>query len=245
MKIRFSFYLMSICIFLFSCESETRDSKAIVLLEKSAEAHGGQERWSELRKISFKKWTILLDSLGNTENETNQLQSFQLKPQFQGEISWTKDSLLHVSTWDGSQMSYFMGENEVKNQDFLDQRKSEIDAAFYVLAQPWKLLQDPNAKLQYLGEGVFDGGKKVLTIEVTYGEDSDIWWYYFDPESFLIVGNEVQLSDHRSLIINGQMEEVEGMMFHGARTSYRVDDQGRKLYVRARYRYSDYELEFD
>ncbi len=244
MSIRNLSLLVLISLFIYSCGTDGKDSEAIALLEKSAEAHGGQEKWSKLKGVKFQKWTLLLDSLGNTETESDQLQSFQMDPVFQAEISWTKDSLQHVSKWDGNKMTYFMGENEVQNEDFLAQRKEDIDAAFYVLAQPWKLLEEPNAELKYLGEGVFDGGKEVLTIEVTYGPESDIWWYYFDPESFLIVGNEVQLSDHRSLIINGQMEEVDGMILHGARTSYRVDEQGRKTFVRARYRYSDYELVF-
>ena len=133
---------------------------------------------------------------------------------------------------------------KLKNQDFLAQKKRDIDAAYYVLAQPWKLLEDSNAKFKYLGERLLEGKTKVLSIRVTYGPDSDIWWYFFDPNSFLIVANEVKLQDHRSLVVNGQMEEVMGMLFHGERTSYRIDDEQGKLYVRAKYRYSGYELIF-
>ncbi len=238
-------YILVLCsAVMLSCSTKEVDTDAIALLEKSAEAYGGVEKWNSISEIKFQKWTMLLDSLGQVESETNQTQVFQLKPKFTANISWMNDGLLNVSKWDGEEMSFQLGDNPVENEDFLAQKKRDMDAAFYAFAQPWKLLDDPEANITYLGERVFNEEYLAYTIRVDYGPDSDIWWYYFDPQNFLCMGNEVQLKDHRSLIVNGRVEQAEGMIFHGARTSYRVDENGKKLYVRARYQYSDYELGF-
>ncbi|MHA7128949.1 hypothetical protein [Algoriphagus namhaensis] len=236
------FCLLMLSFLVFAC-GKNPNSEALALLKKSAEAYGGQDKWEQVEQIEFRKWTQLLDSAGNIESEVDQLQQFRLLPYFEAEISWEKDSITHLSRWDGQKMFYQMGSNEIQNPDFLAQRKKDIDAAFYAFAQPWKLIDDPAAQLQFLGERDFEG-KPALTIQVDYGPDSDIWWYYFHPETFLILGNEVQLKDHRSLLVNGPLESVDGMLFHGPRKSYRVDENGNKLYLRADYRYSDYRIAY-
>ena len=76
-----------------------------------------------------------------------------------------------------------------------------------------------------------------------YGSDSDTWWYFFDPETFLMVGNEVQLKDHRSLVYDLSGEEVNGLNLHGTRESWRVNEKGERLFLRAAYRYSQYQIE--
>jgi hypothetical protein len=166
-----------------------------------------------------------------------------MKPFFEGKITWIKDSVEHVSMWDGSKMSYFMGGNEIQNSGFLASKKSDFDAAFYAVAQPWKLL-DEGASLIYEGQKKLENGVLAEVVRVDYGQDSDIWWYYFDPLTFLLLGNEVQLKDHRSLIYTTTYHEAEGLIMHGERVSYRVNEKGEKLYLRASYRYSDFEVEF-
>jgi hypothetical protein len=87
-------------------------------------------------------------------------------------------------------------------------------------------------------------GVLVEVVRVDYGPDSDIWWYYFDPLTFLLVGNEVQLKVHRSLIYTTTNEQADALIMHGERVSYRVNEKGEKLYLRASYRYSDFEVDF-
>lgn len=230
-------------IFQFSCSSSPEE-QAEILLEKSFEAHGGVEKWSKLSSLKFRKWTRLLQEDGTVESELDQWHEFRFQPFFEGKITWTKDSVSHVSTWDGTQMRYFMGENEVKNEGFLASKKKDFDAAFYTVAQPWKLF-DEGAKLSYEGQKTLENGKLVEVIGVDYGSEADRWWYFFDPETFHMVGNEIQLKDHRSLVYNLSFEEIEGLQLHGKRESFRVNDKGEKLFLRAEYLYSEYEIEFE
>jgi hypothetical protein len=106
-------------------------------------------------------------------------------------------------------------------------------------------LLDEEAKLIFEGQKTLESGELVEVIRVDYGPDSDVWWYFFDQETAEMVGNEIQLKDHRSLVYNLSVEEVEGLKLHGKRESYRVNEQGEKLFLRAEYRYSDYEIEFE
>jgi hypothetical protein len=220
------------------------EKQAIELLTKSIKAHETSNSWENLEAVKFRKWTRLLNENGEVESETDQFNEFRLVPFFEGKISWEVDSISHVSTWDGSMMHYSMGGNEVKNPDFLAQKKKDLDAAFYALAQPWKLL-DEGPKLSYEGQKTLENGTLVEVIAVDYGADADHWWYYFDPKSYLMIGNEVQLKDHRSLIYNLSYDDSIGMLMHGTRESYRVNESGERLYLRAEYSYTEYELIFE
>lgn len=240
MRFLYSHFLIILIILSSSC-TPSPEKEAKTLLEKSIAAHGGSVAWNSISSLKFRKWTRLLTEDGSVESELVQWHEFRFQPYFEGKITWTKDSITHVSIWDGAQMSYFMGENEVKNESFLASKKKEFDAAFYSVAQPWKL-QDEGAKLAYEGQKTIESGNLVEAIRVEYGPETDIWWYYIDPVSFEIIGNEVQLKDHRSLVYNLSFEEVEGFKFHGKRESWRVNDNGEKRFLRAEYRYSDYEI---
>lgn len=229
---------------LFASCTPSPEQQAKDLLQKSIKAHELSNSWGNIKAIKFRKWTRLLDENGAIESETDQLNEFRLTPFFEGKISWEADSITHVSTWDGSKMRYTMGGNEVQNADFLAQKKKDFDAAFYALAQPWKLL-DEGPKLSYQGQKTIENGTVIEVIAVDYGVDTDQWWYYFDPISFRMIGNEVQLKDHRSLIYNLTYDESSGLLMHGTRESFRVNEAGERLYLRAEYRYSDYEILFD
>lgn len=217
------------------------EEQALDLLDKSIAAHGGKEGWENLKGIKFQKWTRMLDAEGNVESELDQSHAFRFSPQFEGKISWTKDSIPHSMSWDGAVFRYQMGENEVLNADFLASKKKDFDAAFYTVAQPWKLL-DKGGKLIYEGKKILENGKVVESIRVDYGPDSDLWWYYFDPSSYLMVGNEVKLKDHRSLVYDLASEQADKLLFHGTRESWRIDESGKRLFLRAEYRYSNFEL---
>lgn len=229
-------------LFTFVSCKPNPEKQALQLLEKSIEAHGGEEVWENLSQLKFRKWTRLLDDKGMAESELDQWHEFRFKPYFEGKITWEKDSIRHVVSWDGAKFRYFMGENEVLNEGFLAARKKDFDAAFYTVAQPWKLL-DKGGMLFYEGKKTLENGKEVESIRVDYGPDSDTWWYFFDPVTFLMIGNQVQLKDHRSLVYDLSEEEVNGLKLHGKRESWRINDQGERLFLRAEYLYSEYVIE--
>lgn len=239
---KFSFTLIVLVLAaMLSCKPE-KERKAHKIIKKAIEAHGGQKTWDQLELLKFKKKTTLLREDGSVESEMVQDIQFRLIPYFEGSVSWESDDLMHIFFFDGAKSSYFVGENAVQNQDFLVSKKRDFDALFYVIAQPWKLLEDEGALRTYEGQKLIPSGVNAEVVKVDYGPDEDLWWYYFDPVSFEMLGNEVQLSDHQSFVENNSMVKENPFLFYGERTSYRVDERGNKLYVRAKYGYSDFEL---
>jgi hypothetical protein len=234
-------FLFLLILLAFTACTPSPEEEAMDLLDKSIAAHGGKEGWENLKGIKFQKWTRMLDAEGNIESELDQRHEFRFSPRFEGKISWTKDSILHSMSWDGAIFRYQMGENEVLNADFLASKKKDFDAAFYTVAQPWKLL-DKGGKLIYEGKKTLENGTEVESIRVDYGPDSDLWWYYFDPTTYLMLGNEVKLKDHRSLVYDLSTEPADKLLFHGKRESWRVAESGKRLFLRAEYRYSNFAL---
>ncbi len=233
--------LFLVILWAFTACTPSPEEQALDLLDKSIVAHGGKEGWENLKGIKFQKWTRMLDADGNVESELDQSHEFRFSPRFEGKISWSKDSIPYSMSWDGAVFRYQMGGNELLNADFLASKKKDFDAAFYTVAQPWKLL-DKGGKLIYEGGKTLENGTKVESIRVDYGPDSDTWWYYFDPTTYLMVGNEVKLKDHRSLVYDLTTEQADNLLFHGTRESWRVDESGKRLFLRAEYRYSNFEL---
>lgn len=229
-------------IIVFGC-AKSPEKQAHEILEKSMEAHDGAQKWDKVSSVKFRKLTKLLTDSGTVESELDQLLEFRMKPYFEGKITWIKDSIEHVSIWDGAQMNYFMGGNEIQNSDFLKSKKADFDAAYYAVAQPWKLLDD-GSTLSYEGQKSLENGQLAEVIKADYGPESDSWWFYFDPISFQLIGNEVQLKDHRSLIYTETFEKAGDLVLHGKRVSYRVNEKGEKLFTRAEYLYSDYIITF-
>ncbi|PRY88108.1 hypothetical protein [Mongoliibacter ruber] len=240
---KLNFLFISVLALLFSCSKE--DKKAVELIQKSIEAHGGQKTWDSAEELSFQKQTSLFLENGDEESESTQQISFRLKPYFEAKISYEKDGLVHRIYFDGANTKYHMGENEIKNEGFLQSKKKEIDAAFYVINKPFDLLT--GAKLvTYQGLQTLPDGSEVETIQVIDGDPNDpktdIWWYYFDLETFLIVAYKTKTSDHFSLVYNLSWDQRSAMVFPATRESYRVDSLGNHLYLRAKYHYSDFQI---
>jgi hypothetical protein len=136
-----------------------------------------------------------------------------------------------------------MGENEIQNEGFLSSKKKDIDAAYYVMTKPFDLL-DVGKNLTYLGLSQLPDGREVETVQVIDGDpndsQTDIWWYYFDPKTSLIVAYKAKASDHFSLVYNLEWDNSTGILFPSKRESYRVDSFGNHLYLHAEYAYRNY-----
>lgn len=239
MKLIRLFPCLALLVF-FSCakspEQEARD-----VLFKSMLAHDGLQNWDKIASIAFQKSTIMYLENDSIESESEQLLEFRLDPFFEGKMSWTSDGLPHVVNFNGSQMSYIMGENQIKNQSFLAAKRKELDAAYFAFALPWKLL-DEGATLAYQGKQTLENFGDVEVIKASYGEGEDIWWFYIDQHRYLVSGYKVQTSDHISLVENSSYTTVDGFVFISERESFRVDENNTKLYKRAHYTYSDYQV---
>jgi hypothetical protein len=220
------------------------EDQARTLIQKSIKAHGGQERWDEIKEFQFiKKSTLYLED-GSEESSQEQLIQFKLHPYFEAKMSWEKDSMLHRVSFDGLKTRYSMGANEIQNEGFLAAKKKEIDAAFYVMDKPFALLQG-SKNLRYQGLVTLADQRELECIEVIDGDPqdptTDRWWYYFHPENHELVAYKVKTNDHYSLVYNLEMDRSLKVAFPMKRESFRIDSVGKILYLRASYEFKNYE----
>lgn len=238
------FWFSSIIIFhLVSCSKQ--DRKAVAIIEKSIEHHGGMENWEEIQSIAMVRDVWMFEENGNPESYVRQENEFRLKPYFEAKMSWEKDSIKHRVIFDGLKTQYWMGDNEIQNEGFLQAKKRDIDAAFYVLTKPFDLL-DKEKYLSYEGKTELSGGVVVEAVKVIDGDPkdpgTDIWWYYFDPNTFEMVAYQVKTADHFSLVYNIGWDKSSGVFLPARRESYRIDSLGNHLYKRASYGYGLYKV---
>ncbi len=239
------FIVISFLIILISCQSPD-EKKARALIRKSIQAHGGQETWDGIESFSFVKESWLYNKAGEEEGHTLQQLIFRMKPYFEARIDWEKDSIDHRLIFDGLKMNYRMGENQILNEGFLQAKKKEVDAAFYVLNKPFSLLYE-HLHIKYQGITFLAEGQEVETVQVIDGDPEDqnvdIWWYYFHPNTLVLLAYKVKTSDHYSLIYNREFDDRTGILFPAMRESFRVDSLGRHLYLSAFYEYREFFME--
>lgn len=237
--------LTLLIILSFACTSK-EEREAIQTIEQSIEHHGGKDSWSKVQLLSFDKITKLYTETGEIESQVEQHFEFRLKPYFEAKITWEKDSVSHRILFDGIRTTYFMGENEIKNEGFLVNKKKEIDAAFYVMTKPFDLLEGERSKRSE-GMQVLPKGDNVLSVQVIDGlkesADLDSWTYYFQPKTHELVGYKVQTSNHISMVYNRSWTIVESLKFPEDRESFRLDEAGNHAYLRATYSYSNYVIQ--
>ncbi|MCL6260442.1 hypothetical protein M3O96_15170 [Aquiflexum sp. TKW24L] len=242
MKSYFPFVFLLFVYSLTSCKTRS-ENKAIEIIEKSIESHGGSKSWEDITSFSLEKETWLYDENGEIESHLIQFLEFRQKPFFETKMTWEKDSVKHKLVYDGLKTRYYMGENEILNEGFLNQQKKVLDAAYYVLTKPFDLL-DGNKQLTYEGQKILPTGEEVLSINVI-DEDSkdpkvDIWSYYFDPVTSVLLGYKVKTGEHISFVKNIYFKSDHKIIFPASRESYRINDAGLIQFKRADYEFRNY-----
>jgi hypothetical protein len=257
---KFGGYLFLISLVLNSCserihedtevgssETGTTLDQARLIVNKSIDAHGGWERWEYLQGISYKKTTILYDSSGNEESKIAQVHSYTLKPSLEGNIEWNDGAdLIKIIYSDGQGTRYV---NEIAELDYesMESATGSFLSAYYVLFQPWKLL-DPGTSLEFIGEEKLSDGREIIVVSPVYGErkeGDDQWWYYIDKETNLLAANMVDHSGRFSLISNLDYDNSTDLIFNYHRKSHFVDSARNIKYLRAEYFYEDFQLIFE
>jgi len=240
--ISFGFFIALISIF-FSCQVEQLTAKQII--EKAVETHGSLDAWNNIEQLSFDKETTLFNEDGSIEIKTDQFQLFRPKPKLFGKIEWESNGKDIVIVYDNEQVSKIINDSIITSEDELEKAKNSFFAAQYVIVQPFALL-DNNTELTLNGVEDIEG-KNVYSISVKYEsdtEDSNKWTYYIDTNTFEVLFNKVELSDHTSWVENLTFNTETDFKFYSHRKSYRLNKKGEKTYLRAEYFYSNFNVSY-
>lgn len=223
-----------------------QDQKAKGVIEQAMAAAGGLVNWQKKDRLKFRKWTRLYFEDGSIESDKTQTHVYMSEDIL---ISWHDDDGQHVIKADNEDKNYEKYVNGVKiKPQSGTPLKSGLIAGSFVINIPFNL-RDPGAKISYEGQTTLRDGNMVHVIRAEYnGQEhnnhttNDIWWHYFDTESFISQGYKVKHLDHISLIENESLLTENGFTFAKERKSYRVNDKGEVMYLRAEYLYDNFEV---
>ncbi|WP_425236336.1 hypothetical protein [Ulvibacterium sp.] len=184
---------------------------------------------------------------GQIESEVTQRHHYVLRPHKSIKISWVvdRDSFLIVHN---DLISQKFKNNSIVEQG--DAVKSAVNSSLYVVGMPFKLL-DEGTVLTYEGPKLLNTTDTVHTIKATYEpkkhqnhSTKDEWWYHFDKNNWALVSSMVYHKPTYVLIENISVIEKKGLIFPERRKSYRCNEFGEKLFLRAEFWYEDYSIQF-
>lgn len=225
----------------------TQPSKADQIIAQSISTHGGLDTWKNIGRIQYIKEFSLYDSLGNEESSTKQKHLYQYGSDPLVHISWSANDQLH-DLYERHDYYSKMIDGKPDTTSSSDQLRNTVLSSTYVYGIPFKLL-DPGPAISFAGTEKIWTGEMCNVLKVVYDPQSasnlstaDTWWYYFSQDDARVRAAKVKHLDHISGIRNISYREVDGFLFNHERESYRLDDNGNELYLRAKYIYDDYEV---
>lgn len=243
------------CVFVsckFSKEKENSDatSKEITasnVVENAIHTAGTTKKWKNIASLAYTKKSRLLLENGEIESEVTQRHHYEYRPKKSIKITWVveKDSFLIVHTDSISQ--------KFKNGSIIDEGekvKSSVNSSLYVIGMPFKLL-DKGTVLNYEGLKSLNAIDTVHTINATYEpkkhqnhSTQDVWWYHFEKNTGAFLSSMVYHEPTYALIENVATTKEKGLTFPERRKSYRCDESGKKIFLRAEFWYEDYAVTF-
>ncbi|MFT5102644.1 MAG: hypothetical protein ACI86C_000286 [Candidatus Latescibacterota bacterium] len=209
---------------------------AVQLINHSLEAHGGQDAWDSVEEISYSKRTILYDSLGTIESDQTKIHAYSFRPTFTATMTWDQDSVQYRVNYSKEKTTLFLNDSLAQDATIKQKFEKEVRGAYYVYWMPYKLL-DANAENTYQGLKPQPKLGDVHVLEVRYPDSENVWWYYFDTETFKLVGTKVYHEPTSSFIKNAKHETETELSLNAERSSYRIDEAGKILFKRADYFY--------
>ena len=250
-----SIYVFAVILLISSCTttkqaglmSSIQDAQLKEVLTKALDAMGGYENWNNIKSLQFQKKITLYDASGTIEKTTDQKHVYTFQPENKVNITWTEEGVVNEMIMENGEVRKLKN-GQIDTEASLTSLKNSIYASTFVIGVPFKLL-DEGAQLSYEGTKMLASGKKVHVIKAVYNPaaykkhtKADVWWHYFDEQSYQQLGYTVQLHDHSSYIENLSFDRVDGFLFTATRNSWLVDANGNNLYVKAGYEYGKYEV---
>ena len=219
---------------LTSCSTDTNKSKARQIVDAAIAAHGGLEHWQNLETLSFQKKTVLYKADGSVERSSEEIHTLHQKDTLHGQIVSTDPNDIYVIIFSDGK-----GKKAI-DEVFMDGTKAFLSSHF-VVNQPFKML-DPGITLTYLGLDTLATGKVVDVVKAYYGsEEDDLWWFYFDIDSHILLGTLIYHAPTYAFVDNEKIEMIDGMLWNTERTTYRTDSLRNVEFVRAEFVYSEIE----
>jgi len=216
------------------------DDKAGEVVRKAIAHVGGWDTWAAKDNFSFYKKITQVDSVGNVKRVVKQLHQYNLKDQFKARMTWSMDSSEYMIINDGGQAKKYEKGIELTDDKSKNEAWNSSYGSHYVVAMPYKLT-DPGTKLSYDGIDSTTFSKPAHAVKVEYEKGAGssggmhVWCYYFDTETYDMVGNYLDYGKGHSFTTYETSEMVDGLKIHNKRFSHASNENKEILQVKTIY----------
>jgi hypothetical protein len=198
------------------------------IVKQSIEHAGGWENWNDKKTLTYTKIIQFVNDNGEVEREVEQLHEYKLKPELKVKISWEEDGDKYVIINNSQQAKKYKNGVALQDEESMNSAWNSSFGSQYVMCMPFKLT-DPGTVLKYEGIDTLKNGKVVHAVKTIYEEGAGsaagkhTWTYYFDKDSYELVGNFLDYGDGYSYTQNEKMEEKDGIRMNTARKSFKAN----------------------
>lgn len=222
-----------------------QDVEAREIVERAVFKHG-IESYYNIDELRFEKTYELFNEDGSSERKVSEKHHYAyFPPKLKIESTNESNGTLSITTFEnGIYQRTIDGINADVSQEKL---LKAVNASLFVISIPFKLL-DKGTDIKYIGIDTLDDILLDI-VEANYNpqeyinhSSADVWRFYVDKAG-IVKYNWIKTSDHFSLVENISFQSANGIIWYDERSSFRVDSLGNKLYLRASYKYSNFEVD--
>jgi hypothetical protein len=224
-------YLLLLSSFLlFSC-SPSPEKQAQSIIDASVLFHDAEKNWGDTELIKVNR------VVKNFNQEADELSSqtfnleFRLKPFFEAKSYWVKDSVVHRVTFDGLKVSYWMGQNEVLNEGFLANKKSELESFYHDFTFPLSL--NANISSAYYQNKIQLSDNREAEIVQAELRNGNVLTLFFLPENHQFIGYKRANRGEHEVVNSVEVQQFKGVIFPAKKEVFAADSLGNHLFLKS------------
>ncbi|SNR96853.1 hypothetical protein SAMN06295967_101276 [Belliella buryatensis] len=224
-------YLILFASFLLNSCSPSPEKQAQGIIDASVLFHDAERNWGDTELIKVNR------VVKNYNQEAEEIPSqvfnleFRLKPFFEAKSNWEKDSVLHRVTFDGLKVSYWMGQNEVLNESFLANKKSELESFYHDFTFPLSL--DGNiSSAHYQNKIQLSDNREaeIVQVELQNGQKLAL---FFLPENHQFIGYKRANRGEYEVINTVELQNYKGLIIPAKKEVFAADSLGNHLFLKS------------
>ena len=230
---------ITISLAFLQCQTHNDSPNPYKLLDSISKKHATQKKWNSISAINYNKHLLLLEKSGDTLINRDETHTYSFNPSTKRTINYTlKGNHFTLSQVDNT---FTYTKNNTLDSSQKSKAANSINAASFVLGLP-HTLNTKEVTLKYLKTKTVEN-TLCHTIGAQFNNSNDYWQLFFDTENLNWIGYWVKTTDHYSLVINNELQKIEGFTLPRKRNSYRTDSLMNKTWLRASYQYTGFEID--
>ena len=229
MKSPLSLFLFSGFLLIACNSSPEKQAKAII--DASVDFHDQIGSWSSVDPLLVDRYVQHFNQEGDLVAVDKFNLEFRLKPFFEAKSYWVKDSVVHRVTLDGLKVSYWMGQNEVLNEGFLANKKSELESFYHDFTFPLSL--NANISSAYYQNKIQLSDNREAEIVQAELRNGNVLTLFFLPENHQFIGYKRANRGEHEAVNTVEVQQIKGVIFPAKKEVFAADSLGNHLFLKS------------